>query len=232
MIFQDNDKEKKGERDAARAEREHARHAEGRQRGTGQSRRGQAARRRNPTAAEKKEIEEATPVASTDMKTSKRGVKFIKQHEGSVIDDDGIHRMYEDQAGHLTIGYGHLIRPKELESGIFEEGLTEEEAEELLAADLADAEAAVNRLVEAEINQNQFDAMVSFTFNLGPGAMKNLAEVVNREDWEGAAYKIGLYNKVTDPATGKKITSRGLLRRRTEEIELFKEPWEDGLVQY
>jgi lysozyme len=230
LIFQDDNKEKKEERDAARAERKRAQRDESNN--GNRAKRNQAARRRKPTAEEKKEIEEATPVASTDMKTSKRGVKFIKQHEGSVIDDDGIHRMYEDQAGHLTIGYGHLIRPNELKSGIYEEGLTEEEAEDLLARDLSDAEAAVNRLVEAEINQNQFDAMVSFTFNLGPGAMQNLAEVVNREDWEGAAHKIGLYNKVTDPASGKKITSRGLLRRRTEEIELFKEPYEDGLVQY
>ncbi len=157
------------------------------------------------------------------MRTSRAGVRFIKEHEGSVIDSDGIHRIYEDQAGKLTIGYGHLIRPKELASGKFEGGLTEEEAEDLLAADLHIAEDVVNRLIKVPITQNQFDAMVSFAFNLGGGALKKLATVVNKRDWEGAAAKMALYHKVTDPKTGKKITSRGLLKRRKMEVALFKQ---------
>ena len=91
------------------------------------------------------------------MKTSQRGVAFIKAAEGFRAE------KYLDAAGKETVGFGHMVRPSER----FDSPVTEAEAEAILARDLDDAEADITRLVKVPLTQGQLDALVSFAFNLG-----------------------------------------------------------------
>ena len=90
------------------------------------------------------------------MKTSAQGIELIKRHEGLRL------KAYKCPAGVWTIGYGHTRGVRE---GFV---ITEEEATAFLKSDLKDAENTVNAALPA-INQNQFDALVSFVFNIGSG---------------------------------------------------------------
>ena len=82
-------------------------------------------------------------------------------------------------AGYLTIGYGHVIKPNET----FENGISPEAAEALLKEDVENAECAVIRLIVVPLTDNQFSALVSFTFNLGGGALQRstLRMKINRK---------------------------------------------------
>jgi lysozyme len=88
---------------------------------------------------------------------SPSGVTFVAEHEGYRG------KVYPDQAGNPTIGYGHLIRKGE----DFSKGITPEQGQTLLQKDAQSAEQAVNKNVELWIPQNQFDALTSFTYNVG-----------------------------------------------------------------
>jgi GH24 family phage-related lysozyme (muramidase) len=77
--------------------------------------------------------------------------------------------VYEDAAGYPTIGFGHLIKRGER----IKEPLLGEAAEKLLAQDVAPKVAAVNARVSVPLFQDQFDAVVSWTYNLGEGALKS-----------------------------------------------------------
>lgn len=140
------------------------------------------------------------------MKTSQAGIDLIKTFEGYSA------TPYSDVAEKLTIGYGHLIKPGENFTAI---GL--EQAELILAADLGFAEKAVSELVKEPLSQNEFDALVSFTFNLGRNALKNstLLRLLNAGQVEAAADQILRW----DHAGGKVVA--GLTRRRQAERSLF-----------
>ena len=106
------------------------------------------------------------------MKTSERGIDLIKRMEGSRPD------MYRDFIGLPTIGVGHLLTKDELYSGKihidgeqvnWHLGLDTRRVESLLRQDLSTTELVVNSDSQ-NLNQNQFDALVSFVFNVGPGA--------------------------------------------------------------
>lgn len=86
--------------------------------------------------------------------------------------------VYICPAGYPTIGYGHLVR-----SGESYTEISETEAEELLRKDVELAERAVLRLANVPLTDGQFDALVSFTFNLGSGAFQRstLRRKVNRQ---------------------------------------------------
>lgn len=101
------------------------------------------------------------------------GIDLIKRFEGFSP------AVYICPAGYPTIGYGHLVREAEL----YEQGITEAEAEALLRRDVQAAEKAVLRLIDAPLTDGQFDALVSFTFNLGAGALQRstLRRKVNRQ---------------------------------------------------
>jgi len=91
------------------------------------------------------------------MQISPRGLALIKQYEGfSAL-------RYLCPAGYWTIGYGHVLQTAEAAHT-----MNEEEASELLAQDIR----AIMRLVSAALSQNQFDALCSFAFNLGAGALQ------------------------------------------------------------
>lgn len=115
-------------------------------------------------------------------------------------------------AGYWTIGWGHLIRPGEEFTEI-----TEDEADQLLRLDVHDAERAVNRLIRVELEQHQFDALVSFTFNAGGGALQSstLRRCVNREDHQAAADQFLRWKYA------KGVVQRGLVLRRMAERLMY-----------
>lgn len=137
--------------------------------------------------------------------TSQKGIDLIKSFEGCRL------VAYQDSVGVWTIGYGHT-------SGVYAGmTITEQQAEDFLRADLGTSESAVNRLVTYSINQNQFDALVSFTFNVGSGNFggSTLLKKLNAGDTTGAAdqFDVWVY------AGGQVL--EGLVRRRAAEKELF-----------
>jgi GH24 family phage-related lysozyme (muramidase) len=104
------------------------------------------------------------------------GLNLIKRFEGFSP------TVYICPAGYPTIGYGHLVRPEERER--FRDGISEIWAAELLKQDVSAAEAAVLRLITVPLTDGQFDALVSFTFNLGSGALQrsSLRRLINRAE--------------------------------------------------
>lgn len=139
------------------------------------------------------------------MEISKKGIDLIKEFEGCRLE------AYQDAVGVWTIGYGHTHAVK---AGDI---ITGEQADSFLREDAQVAEITVDGAVKVPLNQNQFDALVSFTFNLG---VKNfvgstLLEKLNEGDNQGAADEFLKWHN----AGGKMLP--GLLRRRAAERELF-----------
>lgn len=132
-----------------------------------------------------------------------KGIKLIKAFEGySNI-------VYLDSAGLETIGYGHLLRGESFTE------ITNEQAEELLRKDLYSAERSVLRLIESPLTDNQFDALVSFTFNLGGAVLQRstLRAKINRGESPYGEFERWCW------AGGKKL--KGLIKRRLAESNLF-----------
>lgn len=161
------------------------------------------------------------------MKISRAGLDFIKSFESFVpyVYDDlvppvkGKYREWKGEKviGTLTIGYGHTDsakHPLKIRLGL---RITEEEACEILDVDLDDCERAVNDAVKVPISQGQFDALVSFAFNCGAGAMRNIARRMNAGKPDEARAAFDLYNK------SKGRVLRGLQRRRDGEQALWDE---------
>ena len=140
------------------------------------------------------------------MTTTELGKAEIKRHEGLRL------TAYDDGAGTLTIGYGHLIRSD------MPTRITREEAERLFLADLAIAEAAVNRLVQVPLTSAQFDALVSLVFNWGSGnfAQSQLLALLNAYDYAGAQARLREH-----PVTAGGQVMSGLQRRRRSEADWF-----------
>lgn len=140
------------------------------------------------------------------MKTSSKGVSLIKQFEGCRL------TAYKCPAGVWTIGYGHTAGVNKGDT------ITQQTADDYLRDDLVKYENAVLKYNSIyHFNQNQFDALVSFTYNCGVGNLKNLTQSGKRTISQISA-KLPLYNK----AGG--VVLRGLQRRRTAEKELFDTP--------
>lgn len=148
------------------------------------------------------------------MRTSNAGIDLIAKFEGFRS------LPYNDPVGHCTVGYGHLIhRGNCTQSDRNEWGtLTPAEGLELLRSDVRHFERAVESLVNVPLTQHQFDALVSFAFNLGAGALggSTLLKYINRKRWESAAREFGKWVY----ADGQKL--EGLVRRRREEEALFR----------
>ena len=142
------------------------------------------------------------------MKTSQQGLKLIERFEGLSL------TPYQDCVGLWTIGIGHLIGKTLLDNRT----LTINECYALLASDVKKFELGVARYITAKLTQNQFDALVSFAFNLGLGTLQrsSLRQKLNRGDIQGCLQTWAKYNK----AGGKVV--KGLDLRRKAEIELFK----------
>ena len=152
------------------------------------------------------------------MDLSLEGLKLIKEFEGLRL------HAYRCSANVLTIGYGHTGSWIQEDSEI-----TEIEAEELLKKDCQVFVDGVNRLVKVQINQNQFDALVSFAFNLGLGALSGstLLKLLNdRCDRTIVAAEFQKWCK----ADGKVL--EGLLRRRKAEAALFLKTAPNSLLAH
>ena len=136
-------------------------------------------------------------------------LNLIKQFEGFSP------TVYVCPAGHPTIGYGHVVKQHERER--FAGGITEEQAEALLRQDVQTAEHAVLRLISVPLTDGQFDALVSFAFNLGAGALQRstLRRKVNRGDH--AAVPVEFRKWVW--AGGQRL--EGLVRRREAEAKTY-----------
>lgn len=150
------------------------------------------------------------------MQTSDKGRALIRAHEGLRLE------AYPD-AGYgwdrATIGYGHTSQagPPAVHRGM---KITAAEADAILRADLKKFEGFVTSAVHVPLNQNQFDALVSFTFNLGPGNLRSstLLRKLNAGDYAGAAAEFPKWNK----SNGKVMP--GLVKRRADEQALFRAP--------
>ena len=139
------------------------------------------------------------------MKTSQRGIDLIKQFEGLRL------TAYKCPAGVYTIGYGHTRGVKRGRK------ITEEEASAYLCADLSNSEKAVERYDSIyHWNQNEYDALVSFTFNCGATNLRSLLRN-GRRNRSQIAVTLPLYRK-----SGGKVL-KGLVRRRAAEKALFLE---------
>lgn len=136
---------------------------------------------------------------------SQSGINKIKKHEALSL------TPYKDSAGLWTIGYGHLLK-----NGEWWDNITEAFAEELLKKDLAIAERAVNDYVLVPISQNQYDALVSFVYNVGAGAFKKSTLLKKLNNGDGSvASEFLRWNK----AGGRVVN--GLIARREREQALF-----------
>ena len=146
------------------------------------------------------------------MKLSENGLKFIAKHEGFRS------KPYLDPVGVPTIGYGNTYYTNGVKVRLSDTAISEDEALELLQNIVKRFEEGVNRLVKRALNQNQFDALVSFSYNLGLGNLQSstLLKKVNANPCDQSiSYEFSRWNK----AGGKVLN--GLTRRRKEEAELY-----------
>ena len=157
------------------------------------------------------------------------GLDLIKKFEGIPDGDPTTVNIdpYLDPIDIWTIGWGHAIsignvflrgkQNREAACDLYPGGITLKQAEELLRGDVLDTCRDVESLAEVELTDNQFGALVSFTFNLGRGnlAKSTLLKKLNAGDYTGAAAEFHKWNK----AGGKVLN--GLVARRAAEAELF-----------
>lgn len=158
------------------------------------------------------------------MKLSEKGLDFIKEVEGSSK------TVYLDSGGAPTIGVGHLLTQSERRSGKificsravdYGNGLTDSQIEDLLLDDVSESQLAVISNVKAHLDQCQFDALVSFAFNVGNIAFEEstLLRKLNACKYEDVPTQMRRW--VYD--NGKKV--KGLKNRREKEITLWKGEW-------
>lgn len=140
------------------------------------------------------------------------GIAFITECEGCELEP------YYDQAGYLTVGVGHLLDGPD---DPYNRTITQEESDELLTGDLAETEDCLDNCIQVPVDQNQYNAVASLTFNIGTGAFSDstLLKKLNASDYPGAADQFLVWNKIT--VDGEKVVSEGLSNRREKERELF-----------
>ena len=145
------------------------------------------------------------------MKTSANGIAHIKEFEGFRG------KRYLCPANKPTIGYGHVIVDSE-RATLWNVELTEDQATKLLMKDLVRFEDAVSAMVAVPLTQGQFDALVSFAYNLGEAKLRSstLLKLLNAGDYDGARKQINRWVY----SNGKKL--EGLIRRRARETEMFQ----------
>jgi len=146
------------------------------------------------------------------MKTSKKGLDLIKKYEGLEL------TPYLCPAKVPTIGYGATYYPNDVRVTMSDKAIDERFAESLLLEMLDRYEKGVERYVQVDINQQQFDALVSFAYNLGLGALKS-STLLKRVNANPCDSDIDNQFKRWVKAGGKKLS--GLVKRRNEEAELY-----------
>jgi lysozyme len=161
------------------------------------------------------------------MKVSEEGLKLLKHHEGFRK------KPYLCAAKIWTIGYGHALYADQMRIPSTPEGMARrkafplrpednrvwsvEEIGELLVKDVVRFERAVERFISVPLRQCEFDALISATYNLGPGWLQRsqVRQKINRGDKKGAMESLLKYNK------GGGVVLRGLDKRRKDEVALF-----------
>lgn len=150
------------------------------------------------------------------MKASPYCIKKIEELEAFSAEP------YPDEAGHATIGYGELLhKGPPTEDEIKNLRWTIAQAEERLLVHIAKFERALNTALKVPVNQNQFDALLIWTYNCGIGALKSSSwlQAINRGEYAAVPELLKLWNKVTKD--GKLVVSPGLVNRRQFEADLF-----------
>ncbi len=153
---------------------------------------------------------------------SQQGVDLIKGFEGFRS------KLYDDPAGHCTVGYGTLVHTGKCdgrESEVpYAKGVTEAQATQLLTQEAQGFEKTINDQVQVALNQNQFDALVSFVYNVGGGNFKQstLLKVLNQGNYGLAPAEFKKWTKAHQ--NGKLVDLPGLVKRRQAEAELFQKP--------
>ncbi len=140
------------------------------------------------------------------MKISQEGLSLIKKFEGCELE------AYKCAAGVWTIGYGSTKGVKEGNT------ITQEEADKLLLDEMEEYEGYINDMVNVDLKQNEFDALVSWVYNLGSSNLSSstLLQKLNTKEWDDVPNQIKRWNK----AGGKVL--QGLIRRREAEALLFE----------
>jgi lysozyme len=147
------------------------------------------------------------------------GLAIVKEFESLRL------TAYRCPAGVPTIGWGHT---KGVRMG---QRITREKAEQFLREDMHESEAAVERLIRVPLTSNQFSALVSFTFNVGDGALagSTLRRKLNDGNSEAVPAEMARWNKAT--VKGEKVTLGGLVRRRAAEAALWLSNDKAGMPQ-
>lgn len=145
------------------------------------------------------------------MRASQECLNMLKHHEGVR------YSPYKCPAGLWTVGVGHLIGDGKTLPKEWDRKFSKDEVDSLLAADLQRFERGVSRLCPVVQHQGQFDALVSFAFNLGLGALQRSALRMkhNRGEYEACSKEFLKWSK----AGGKVLN--GLLNRRKDEARLY-----------
>lgn len=160
------------------------------------------------------EVPLEVPGTPRSTRINQEGIQMIKTFEGLHLE------AYQDSVGIWTIGYGHT---KNVTAGM---KIDRAQAEDLLRNDLAQFESAVNDAVQVSLDDNQFSALVSFSFNLGAHALfeSTLLKLLNQGKFQQASDEFPRWNKA-----GNQVLL-GLTRRRRAERALFlSQPWEEFL---
>lgn len=150
------------------------------------------------------------------MITSDQGIRLIAKFEGLKL------RPYKCPAGLWTVGFGTLIGDGKSLPSEWNRTFTFDECMDMLKKSLRSKERGIKRLITYPLTQNEFDAIVSFVYNLGLGCLQRstLRQKLNRGDKEGAIASLLKYNKARINGTLQEV--RGLTRRRLAEAKLFR----------
>jgi GH24 family phage-related lysozyme (muramidase) len=160
------------------------------------------------------------PVGATSL--SAHGSEFIKSFEGFYA------KMYNDPAGHCTIGYGTLIHEGNCDGRASEQpyvkGVTKEQATQLMEQEVANAAPAILSAASKPLTQNQFDALASFVYNLGVARFHSstLAKRLAKGRYDDVPTEIKRWTKAH--VDGKVVDLPGLVRRRNSEAQLWNTP--------
>jgi len=161
--------------------------------------------------------DEGGPPDEAAMSLSNPGANFIARFEGMVL------HLYNDPAGHCTVGIGHLVHHGRCDGRAseapFRNGITRERAFELFRQETAGFAQAVRRHIRVPLNQAQFDALLSWAFNCGAGVLQTstLARRLNAGDFAAVPRELARWDKAGNPPR----PVAGLTRRRRAEGELF-----------
>lgn len=151
-------------------------------------------------------------MVSKFMKASILAVNLLKDVEG------WRNKPYKDSGGKCTIGWGHLIEAGEF----YPDKITLEQGEKYLRDDIAEAERIVRSTVTVPLTQNQFDSLISFTFNIGAGAwaVSDTLKILNNGEHHRMPARMLMWVKVTK--NGVKVVEEGLINRRLKEVRLWQ----------